>query len=349
MNYIKDSPDNRLIRLGDICVIYISEHNRNILNIESEAQLQTKFGLLKAQELVGQPYGVRYECKRGWILPLRLTPEFWTELLPHRTQILYKADISIILLQLDIKPGSVIVESGTGSGSLSHNFIRACLPNGILHTFDINSDRVKQAQDEFSRHGLGNNVIVRQANVCEDGYGSDLDGKADACMLDLPQTWSAIDHAYKVLKPNGSRLCTFSPCIEQVQQNVKKMTELKMKDITTVECLLRPFDLKNQQLRLWDEDTLEGLAVIDKTRIENLKNNSNQAKRPKVEDIDQESQPMKVDENESDNLDPLQKALSDPKAPFNPNMLHKRSIIHAKQFNETVSHSGYLTFATKRP
>ena len=38
--------------------------------------------------------------------------ELWTLALPHRTQILYMADISLILLELDIKPGSIVVEAG---------------------------------------------------------------------------------------------------------------------------------------------------------------------------------------------------------------------------------------------
>ena len=50
--------------------------------------------------------------RKGWVYLLHPTPELWTVNLPHRTQILYTTDISMVLLQLDIKPGSVVVESG---------------------------------------------------------------------------------------------------------------------------------------------------------------------------------------------------------------------------------------------
>lgn len=337
---------------------------RYTLKIEPDAELQTKFGIIKATDLLNHPYGIRFECKKGWILPLRLTAELWTQLLPHRTQILYQADISMILLQLDIKPGSVVVESGTGSGSLSHAILRACMPTGYLYTFDINESRVKEAQREFTDHGYGNNVLVSHRNVCEQGYGDELCDKVDACILDLPQTWSAIEHAYKVLKPEGSRLCTFSPCVEQVQQNVAKMSELKFKDIITLECLLRPLEVKVQKLRHWDEDILDGLVAIDKVRIENLKEGINPSKRSKLElevgdsaaataSLDMErvlsDLESKFDQDEGENLKLLGKALTDPKAAFIPQMLPKKSRIIAKQLDESVSHSGFLTFASKRP
>ena len=40
------------------------------------------------------------------------TPELWTLSLPHRTQIVYTTDISHVVLRLNLKPGSVVVESG---------------------------------------------------------------------------------------------------------------------------------------------------------------------------------------------------------------------------------------------
>ena len=50
--------------------------------------------------------------RKGWIQLLHPTPELWTLNLPHRTQILYTTDISVAILQLGIKPGSIVVESG---------------------------------------------------------------------------------------------------------------------------------------------------------------------------------------------------------------------------------------------
>ena len=57
-----------------------------------------------------------------------------TETLARKTQILYAMDNSAILLKLNILPSSVVVEAGTGSGSLSCAFAET-LKDGHLFTF----------------------------------------------------------------------------------------------------------------------------------------------------------------------------------------------------------------------
>lgn len=48
----------------------------------------------------------------------------------------------MVLFGLDIHPGSVVVESGTGTGSLSHALLRAIQPHGHLYTYEFNKHRV---------------------------------------------------------------------------------------------------------------------------------------------------------------------------------------------------------------
>ena len=76
---------------------------------------------------------------QGYAYVLYPTPELWTKTLPHRTQIIYATDISLVLLQLELKPGSIVIESGTGSGSLSHSFLRTIAPTGNAKYVDKNT------------------------------------------------------------------------------------------------------------------------------------------------------------------------------------------------------------------
>nr|CAD7441149.1 unnamed protein product [Timema bartmani] len=198
---------------GDTAILYLSANSMHAIEVRPKIKnkkdelienvFQTTYGALKVRDLIGKKYGSKVELSRGWAYVLHPTPELWTFTLPHRTQIIYTPDISLIIFQLEIRPGSVVVESGTGSGSLSHALLRCIKPQGHLHTFDFHSHRVLLAQEEFANHGVAEFVTVAQRDVCEIGFGEELKGKADAVFLDLPHPWEAVEHAADVIKESG--------------------------------------------------------------------------------------------------------------------------------------------------
>jgi tRNA (adenine57-N1/adenine58-N1)-methyltransferase len=189
---------------------------------------------------------------------LRLTPELWTLSLPHRTQILFTADISFVIMHLALRPGSVVVESGTGSGSLTHALARAVAPGGAVHTFEFNAARAEQARDEFLAHGLAAVTRVAHRDAVADGFcvggggaaaaaaagaAGVPPGGADAVFLDLPNPWAAVANAAAALRPGGA-LCSFSPCIEQVARTADALREAGFEDVRTFETLLRPWGVR---------------------------------------------------------------------------------------------------------
>ena len=142
--------------------------------------IQIKGGSISHDSLVGVEYGskvLRWDGAhsatlslqvfsgngRSWVIVLHPTPELWTNALPHRTQIIYSTDISLITMLLDLRPGSVVCEcgehatlsmcmlhfllhAGTGSGSLSHSLVRTVAPGGHLYTFEFHQQRAQQAE-----------------------------------------------------------------------------------------------------------------------------------------------------------------------------------------------------------
>lgn len=246
------------IKEGDTVIIYVDFATMLTASIDLSSHnsktIQTKYGALPLKDLLGRKYGMKYHCKNGYVYILRPTPELWTKTLPFRTQILYLPDISLIIMHLDLKPGSLVGESGTGSGSLSHSIARTIAPHGHLYTFDYHDVRVLQAQNEFKAHGLDKVVTARHSDVCKDGYG-DLEGILDAVLLDLPGPWLAVPKVRKAMKrgTGGSRIGSFSPCIEQVQRTCKVLKEEGFADVVTMECLMRPLEVKTVTVNCWEE------------------------------------------------------------------------------------------------
>lgn len=111
-----------IIEEGDVVILYLSP--RNMYSLEVKAKIpnkkgeivnnvfQTTYGALKVISLVGQKYGSKVKLTRGWAYILQPTPELWTLTLPHRTQIIYSPDISLITHLMDLRPGSIIIETG---------------------------------------------------------------------------------------------------------------------------------------------------------------------------------------------------------------------------------------------
>ena len=83
--------------------------------LKRDSICQTKGGAIAHNDIIGKEFGERVYTTNGksWVTILSPSPELWTVTLPHRTQILYSTDISIITLQLELRPGSVVCECGT--------------------------------------------------------------------------------------------------------------------------------------------------------------------------------------------------------------------------------------------
>uniref|UniRef100_A0A224ZAS4 tRNA (adenine(58)-N(1))-methyltransferase catalytic subunit TRMT61A n=1 Tax=Rhipicephalus zambeziensis TaxID=60191 RepID=A0A224ZAS4_9ACAR len=234
---------SNVAQAGDTCVVYCTFAHIYSIKLAHGEVFQTKYGALKHDEVIGRTYGSKVQCSCGYVYVLRATPELWTLTLPHRTQILYTRDISLVTLQLDLKPGSVVCEVGTGSGSMTHALAQTVAPNGHVYTFDFHEHRAQVAQKEFQDHGLNSVVTCAHRDVCQDGFG--IEGLADAVFLDLPHPWKAVDAAASALKPGcGGRLCSFSPCVEQVQRTCEALRARGFVDVVTLECLERPYEVK---------------------------------------------------------------------------------------------------------
>ncbi len=193
--------------------------------------------LARSLQVVSRDHG-----KWAYLLPCN--PELYTQSIPKRTQVLYLADISMVCMQLDLSPGSIVVEAGFGSGSLTMSLARAVYPSGRVHSFEYHDERAAAGAQDLETLGLSSVASVTHANVVEQGFPGVADSSADAMFLDLPAPWDAIHHARKVLR-TGARFCSFSPCVEQVHKAIAAMEAAGFGSIVTMEVLVRPWQVKS--------------------------------------------------------------------------------------------------------
>ncbi|KAG0295620.1 tRNA (adenine-N(1)-)-methyltransferase catalytic subunit trm61 [Linnemannia gamsii] len=257
---------NNTIEDGDNVVMYLSRESMSIIRVKDGEYFNCKFGNYKHSDMIGLEYGTKLGSNtgRGFLYLLYPTPELWTLVLPHRTQILYIADISFVMNYLNLKPGMSMIESGTGSGSFSHSIVRTLAPTGHLYTFEYHQERVNAAKKEFEEHGLSDMVTLRCRDVCKDGF--DLENKVDAIFLDLPAPWEAVASAKKAFKQNKvGKICTFSPCIEQISRTVTALTEHGFVDIQMYECLIRFNEVR--VIPMWTiDEAMEKQRAVEKKR-----------------------------------------------------------------------------------
>jgi len=160
-------------------------------------------------------------------------------------------------------------------------------------------------------------------------------------------------------------LCSFSPCIEQVQRSCSAMSDNSFTDITTLECLQRALDVRSvsvpvANLGYGDKPEL-GKEPPVTGRIESVKSWCRQKpKRPKhvadtsVNGGDSENEARRVDDG--GNAKPVVEVNNQTHLEAESSNSHKLQCTKASYVfksalpvSQMTGHTGYLTFATLYP
>ena len=186
----------------------------------------------------------------------------------HRTQIVYETDAALIISLLQLNASSSIAEAGTGSGSLTSILARVC---DKVFTFEFHAERCESAKNYF-REMKFDNISTEHRDVCSQGFPNI---KVNAVFLDLPNPWAAVSHENgpsSILESEGL-VCTFSPCIEQVEQTCRVLKKHQFVDIRTFESIQRSFRIRERRLSCRVLKTSSEKPVREKN-VECRQNNS---------------------------------------------------------------------------
>ncbi|ODQ64323.1 adenine-N1--methyltransferase [Nadsonia fulvescens var. elongata DSM 6958] len=347
------------VKEGDLVLAWMTRSNIKPMFIKRGEQFNTRYGVFTHEKLIGRKYGDQVPSTHGngFIYLIHPTPELWSLSLPHRTQIVYTPDASYIVQRLKIRPGSKVLEAGTGSGSFTHALARTVGSKGHLYTYEYHEPRFIDARVEIETHKLNNVVTITHRDVCNEGF--DIENakiEASAIFLDLPSPWSAIPHISRVVASNRIvNICCFSPCIEQVAKTIEALKANGWKNIEMVEINARKHESRQEMVRDVD-DAIGRLRDVKKRRTDGLNKRNNR--------IESETEGSSTEKRQLEDIDSGNDSTA-PNAPkvggtkgFNPfgkgtrikqgdEKFKWRNVSRAE--TEYKSHTSYLTFATLPP
>jgi tRNA (adenine57-N1/adenine58-N1)-methyltransferase len=127
-----------------------------------------------------------------------------------------------------------VLEAGIGSGSLTIALTSAVAPNGRVISYDIRQEFIDHAMRNLRQARLDSYVTIKVKDVTEGIDETEL----DAVILDIPNPWAAVEHAWKALKIGGY-LCAYSPLISQVEQTVRTIESHPFIECKTYENIQR--------------------------------------------------------------------------------------------------------------
>lgn len=230
---------------GQDVLLYVNEKKSWILRVEKGKKFHTHKGIVDLDEAIGKPFGTELKTTMG--LPIRLMPTDYLDYLERasrKTQVIYPKDIAMITLLANVRPGSRVVECGTGSGSLTSYLATHVQPNGTVYTYEYREDFQKVARKNLERIGVLANVQMKLKDINE---GID-EKEVDAVILDMATPWQIIGMAHDSLRIGG-RLVSFSPTINQVEKTVEELRSKGFLAVKAIELIMRTYKVKTNETR----------------------------------------------------------------------------------------------------
>ena len=240
---------------------------------------------------------------------------------------------------------------------------------GKVWSFEFHEQRHEKLQQEIAEHGLEGIVQITHRDVCEDGFLVDGSSpNAEAIFLDLPAPWVALRHLTRSKPPPSNRsnspessndtangdskpfisplnpnapvqICTFSPCIEQVQRTVSAMRLLGWVDIAMVELSQKRFEVLRQRIGI-DNGAQRGLQTIPASVDEALRRLIDvEGTFKSFHESGEKPVGKKRDKENPNNRNKIIESLVEKKVYKEGRLVHKTE-------QEIKTHTSYLVFAT---
>jgi len=229
---------------NDLVLILSPEGKRFLVRIEPK-KFSTHHGEINLEALTQiSPGNVIYTHKNIPFITVKPTLYDLIFHIKRITQIIYPKELGYILIRLGIKPGSRVIECGTGSGALTLALAWWVRPNGRVYSYEKEERFLKVCLENLNYVGLKEWVELKHKNI---GNGFD-EKNVDAVFLDVKTPWMYFHHAWEALK-GGCVLGILVPTTNQITESLKFLEKNLFKDIEIIEILLRRYKTVAERLR----------------------------------------------------------------------------------------------------
>jgi len=162
------------------------------------------------------------------------------ESLDRGAQVITPKDAATILIHCDIKAGDRVIEVGAGSGGLTTALLHSVAPTGQVLTLELKEENALRVKKNTARVGLDKYWSYQIGDARE--MNVDVDWKADALTMDMPDPWLALDNLEKHLRAGG-RLCAYVPNMNQAESIVNALREHGYSDVHALENMQRGLEV----------------------------------------------------------------------------------------------------------
>ena len=240
-----------MIQAGDRVLVLTDDNSRYLITLKEGSIFGTHLGNILHEEIIGKEYGdlIKIGRNTAYLLKPGIVDHIFN--LNRRTQIVYPKDMGFIILMLDIKEGDLVVECGSGSGSMTSAFARYVGSNGKVVSYERREKFMERARDNVNQLGVGDRVEFKLKDI-EEGID---EKEADAFFLDVPDPVFHLKEVLRSLK-GGGRFCVLCPTTNQVQSVLETLSEEDVVDIEVWETFVRKMKINPKRFR--PEDRMVG-------------------------------------------------------------------------------------------
>jgi len=215
-------------RTGDLIQLVGLSHKSFIFTLVDGGEFQSHRGVIKHDDLIGKPWGIQIFSHNG--SPFFLLQPSLPDILKNTkraTQIMYPKEIGYIMIQLGVRPGTRIIEAGTGSGSFTTALAYAIGDSGRIYSYEAKEANQKIAIRSLEKLGLTALIDFKVRDIRE---GFDETG-VDAVFLDVANPYDYLVHVKKALKSGGY----FASILPTMNQVTTLLTALRRNDFAFID------------------------------------------------------------------------------------------------------------------